>query len=117
MKLNKAIFLFIVVISSLTSFSYKKEKTQLGLIEIQTSTIQKNATYNSIKSIINSVELELDEEQEEQDEHSDNAIVCLSDFISHHTSVKVLFKFDFPSHSHFSQQKNLLYIIFLKILI
>ena len=117
MNLTKAIFLFIVVILSLTSFSFGKDKSQLELIDIHASTTQKNVTCDFIKNITNSVELELEEEQEEQDEHSDNSIVCLSYFIPYHTSAKVLVKFNFPFQSHFFPQRNLLYIIFLTILI
>lgn len=114
MKLNKAIFLFIVVVSSLTSFSCNKEKTQLGLIEIQTSTIQKNTSYNFIKNITNIAELELDEEQEKR---SNDSTVHPSNFISFNTFAKASVKFNFPLPSHFFPHRDLLYIIFLKILI
>ena len=114
MELKKAIFLFIVVISSLTSFSCKKEKTQLGLIEVKTSTIQKSTSYNFIKNVTNIAELELDEEQEK---HSKDSIVHPSNFISCNTLAKVSVKFNFPLPSPFFPHRDLLYIIFLKILI
>lgn len=114
MNLTKAIFPFVVVILSLTSFSFRKDKSRLELIEIQASTTQKNVTCDFIKNVTNSVELELDEEQEEQEKHS---IVCLNDFISYNTFAKVLFKFNFQLQSYSFPQRNLLYIIFLKILI
>jgi hypothetical protein len=113
-KLKKAIFLFVVVILSLTSFSFRKDKSQLELIEIQASTTPKNATCDFIKNITNSVELELDEEQEEQE---DNSIVYSNDFISSNTFVRAPFKFNFQLQSYSFPQRNLLYIIFLKILI
>ena len=114
MKLNKAIFLFIIVTSSLTSFSCKKEKTQHGLIGIQAPNVQKNATYNFIKNITNIAELELDEEQEK---YFNDSTVHPSNFILHNTLAKVSVKFNFPLLSHFFPHRDLLYIIFLKILI
>ena len=114
MKLSKSILISVIVILSLTAFSFSKERTQFGLIETQTATTQKNASCDFVKNIVSFVELETDEEQ---DEHFSNSFAYLSDTTSCDILAKKFIKFSFLLQSHYFPYRNLLYIIFLKILI